>query len=70
MEDVISESQKRLEALQQRYTQERNARIIEMVTKAELSVDEVRNILTEYNRKKNMEEGRNEIEYVQTEEDQ
>ena len=70
MEDVISESQKRLEALQQRYTQERNARIIEMVTKAELSVDEVRNILTEYNRKKNIEEGRNEIEYVQTEEDQ
>ena len=70
MEDVISESQKRLEALQQRYTQERNARIIEIVTKEGLSVDEVRNVLTDYNRRKNAKEDLNEIEYVQMEEDQ
>ena len=70
MEDVISESQKRLEALQQRYTQERNARIIEIVTKEGLSVNDVRNILTDYNRRKNAKEDLNEIEYVQMEENQ
>ena len=67
MEDVISESQKRLEVLQKRYTQARNDRIIEMVTKAGVSVDEVRLILQEYDRKKNMEDDLNEIEYVQKE---
>ena len=70
MEDVIADSQRRLEVLQQRYTQERNARIIEMVTKEGLSVDEVRRVLTEYNRKKNEQEGVIEIEYVKTDEDQ
>lgn len=68
MQDVIAESQKRLEVLQQRYTQCRNDRIIEMVNKAEISVDEVGLILREYERKKNAKEGANEIEYIQNEE--
>lgn len=69
VQDVIAESQKRLEVLQQRYTQVRNDRIIEMVTKADISVDEVELILREYDRKKNAKEDFNEIEYVPTEED-
>lgn len=69
MQDVVAESQKRLEVLQKRYTQARNDRIIEMVTQAGISVDEVRNILQEYNRKKNEKEGLDEIEYVYVPED-
>lgn len=68
MQDVIAESQKRLEVLQQRYTQCRNDRIIEMVNKAEISVDEVGLILREYERKKNAKEDVNETEYIQNEE--
>lgn len=68
MQDVIAESQKRLEVLQQRYTQCRNDRIIEMVNKAEISVDEVGMILREYERKKSAKEGADEIEYIQNEE--
>ena len=69
MEDVIAESQKRLEVLQQRYKQCRNDRILELVTKAGVSVDEVELILREYDRKKNEKEEPNETEYVYTEED-
>ena len=69
MRDVVAESQRRLEVLQKRYTQARNDRIIEMVTQAGISVDEVRKILQEYDRKKNEKEEPNEIEYVYTEED-
>ena len=69
MQDVVAESQRRLEVLQKRYTQARNDRIIEMVTQAGVSVDEVRRILQEYDRKKNEKEEPNEIEYVYTEED-
>ena len=69
MEDVIAESQKRLEVLQQRYKQCRNDRILELVTKAGVSVDEVALILTEYERNKQAkEEEVNEIEYIQREE--
>ena len=68
MQDVIAESQKRLEVLQQRYTQCRNDRIIEMVNKAEISVDEVGMILREYGRKKTMKEDVNETDYIHTEE--
>ena len=70
MQDQVAESQRRLEVLQQRYTQVRNDRIIEMVTKAGLSVDEIQILLREYERKKNVKEEWNEIEYVPTEEDQ
>ena len=45
MQDVVAESQRRLEVLQKRYTQARNDRIIEMITQAGVSVDEVRKIL-------------------------
>ncbi len=69
MQDVVAESQRRLEVLQKRYTQARNDRIIEMVTQAGISVDEVRKILQEYDRKKNEKEEPNEIEYDYTEED-
>ena len=69
MQDVVAESQRRLEVLQKRYTQARNDRIIEMVTQAGISIDEVRRILQEYDRKKNEKEEPNEIEYVYTEED-
>ncbi|MBR2555034.1 MAG: DUF4315 family protein [Aeriscardovia sp.] len=69
MQDVVAESQRRLEVLQKRYTQARNDRIIEMVTQAGVSVDEVRKILQEYDRKKNEKEEPNEIENVYTEED-
>ncbi|MBR3244308.1 MAG: DUF4315 family protein [Parasporobacterium sp.] len=69
MQDVVAESQRRLEVLQKRYTQARNDRIIEMVTQAGISVDEVRRILQEYDRKKNEKEEPNETEYVYTEED-
>ena len=69
MQDVVAESQRRLEVLQKRYTQARNDRIIEMVTQAGISIDEVRKILQEYDRKKNEKEEPNEIEYVYTEED-
>ena len=69
MQDVVAESQRRLEVLQKRYTQARNDRIIEMVTQAGVSVDEVRRILQEYDRKKNEKEEPNEIENVYTEED-
>ena len=69
MQDVVAESQRRLEVLQKRYTQARNDRIIEMVTQAGISVDEVRRILQEYDRKKNEKEEPNEIEKVYTEED-
>ena len=69
MQDVVAESQRRLEVLQKRYTQARNDRIIEMVTQAGVSIDEVRKILQEYDRKKNEKEEPNEIEYVYTEED-
>lgn len=68
MQDTIAESQRRLEALQQRYTQCRNDKILELVTKADVSVDEVELILAEYERKKNSKEEMNEIEWVQTEE--
>ena len=68
MEDVIAESQKRLEVLQQRYKQCRNDRILELVTKAGVSVDEVALILTEYERNKQAKEEMNEIEYIQREE--
>lgn len=68
MQDVIEQSKRRLEVLQQRYTQCRNDRIIEMVTKADLSVDEVGLILREYERKKNAKEDVNEIEYIPMEE--
>ena len=69
MQDVVAESQRRLEVLQKRYTQARNDRIIEMVTQAGVSVDEIRRILQEYDRKKNEKEEPNEIEDVYTEED-
>ena len=69
MQDVVAESQRRLEVLQKRYTQARNDRIIEMVTQAGISIDEVRRILQEYDRKKNEKEENNEIENVYTEED-
>ena len=69
MQDVVAESQRRLEVLQKRYTQARNDRIIEMVTQAGISIDEVRRILQEYDRKKNEKEEPNEIENVYTEED-
>ena len=69
MQDVVAESQRRLEVLQKRYTQARNDRIIEMVTQAGISIDEVRRILQEYDRKKNEKEEKNEIENVYTEED-
>ncbi len=69
MQDVVAESQRRLEVLQKRYTQARNDRIIEMVTQAGVSVDEVRRILQEYDRKKNEKEEPNETENVYTEED-
>ena len=69
MRDVVAESQRRLEVLQKRYTQARNDRIIEMVTQAGVSVDEVRKILQEYDRKKNEKEEPNETENVYTEED-
>lgn len=69
VQDVIEQSKRRLEVLQQRYTQCRNDRIIEMVTKADLSVDEVGLILREYERKKNAKEDVNEIEYIPMEED-
>lgn len=68
VQDVIEQSKRRLEVLQQRYTQCRNDRIIEMVTKADLSVDEVGLILREYERKKNAKEDVNEIEYIPMEE--
>ena len=69
MQDVVAESQRRLEALQKRYTQARNDRIIEMVTQAGISVDEVRKILLEYEQKKNEKEGLDETEYFYVEED-
>lgn len=69
MQDVVAESQRRLEVLQKRYTQARNDRIIEMVTQAGISIDEVRRILQEYDRKKIEKEEPNEIENVYTEED-
>ena len=69
MQDVVAESQRRLEVLQKRYTQARNDRIIEMVTQAGISIDEVRRILQEYDRKKDEKEEPNEIENVYTEED-
>lgn len=68
VQDIIEQSKRRLEVLQQRYTQCRNDRIIEMVTKADLSVDEVGLILREYERKKNAKEDVNEIEYIPMEE--
>lgn len=68
VQDVIEQSQQRLKVLQQRYTQCRNDRIIEMVTKADVSVDEVDLILREYARKKNAKEEVNEIEFVNMEE--
>ena len=69
MQDVVAESQRRLEVLQKRYTQARNDRIIEMVTQAGISIDEVRRILQEYDRKKNEKEEPNETENVYTEKD-
>ena len=69
MQEDVAERQRRLEAFQKRYTQARNDRIIEMVTQAGVSVDEVRKILQEYDRKKNEKEEPNEIENVYTEED-
>ena len=69
MQEDVAERQRRLEAFQKRYTQARNDRIIEMVTQAGISIDEVRKILQEYDRKKNEKEEPNEIEYVYTEED-
>ena len=68
MQDTIAESQRRLEVLQQRYTQCRNDRIIDLVTKADVSVDEVELILREYERNKQAKEEMNEIEYIQREE--
>lgn len=68
MQDTIAESQRRLEVLQQRYTQCRNDRILELVTKADVSVDEVEQILREYERKKQAKEDVDEIEYVTVEE--
>ena len=67
MQDIIEENKKKLEVLQQRYTQCRNARFIEMITKTEISVDEMEHILREYERKKNTKEDLNETEYIQTE---
>ena len=68
MQDIIEGSKKKLEVLQQRYTQCRNDRFIEMITKTEISVDEMEQILREYERKKNAKEDLNETEYIQTEE--
>ena len=69
MQEDVAERQKRLEAFRKRYTQARNDRIIEMVTQAGVSIDEVRRILQEYDRKKNEKEEPNETENVYTEED-
>ena len=69
MQEDLAERQRRIEAFQKRYTQARNDRIIEMVTQAGVSIDEVRKILQEYDRKKNEKEEPNEIENVYTEED-
>ena len=69
IQDTIADNNKRLEVLQQRYTQVRNERIIEMINKAEISLDDMATVLKEFERKKSFKEAIDEIEYVIPEED-
>ena len=67
--EVAEKKMERLEEIRQKTVRIRKDRILKAICKEDLSVDEVRMILMEYERLKNREDVLNGIEFIPLEED-